>query len=260
MRRHFSRTRVSGSGQRGGNLHELVRTCRARALGFTLIELLVVIAIIAILAAILFPLFSNARERARTASCLNNLKQLGNGFLLYTDDNGGRYPAAQQYTNTPGIPAMWVPEDWAGSRYAPNAAPTSQERQAFPERGQIWKYVRNKAVYLCPTDKNIAPSGESAYRGKDYAISYAMNSYLSLLKLQSIGVRRVSRMMLILHEGRKWINDGKFSMWSAYDLPSDIHYDGTTVLYADYHAAWSSYKQLVDDKAGKYWVPVWIVY
>ncbi len=228
--------------------------------GFTLIELLVVIAIIAVLAAMLFPVLSNARERARTSSCLSNLKQLGNGFTLYTDDNGGRYPAAQRLTNTPGIPAVSVPEDWEGSQYAPNADAFSLERQAFPERGQIYKYVRNKAVYLCPTDKNVAPSAPSAYHGKDYAISYSMNSYLSLLKLDSIRVRKVSRMMLILHEGRKYINDAKFSMWSAYDLPSDIHYDGTTVLYADYHAAWASYRQLVDDKAGKYWIPLTIVY
>ncbi len=58
--------------------------------GFTLIELLVVIAIIAILAAILFPVFAAARENARKASCLSNLKQLGTAFRMYSDDHGDR--------------------------------------------------------------------------------------------------------------------------------------------------------------------------
>lgn len=60
--------------------------------GFTLIELLVVIAIIAILAAILFPVFARARENARRASCQSNLKQIGLGILQYAQDYDERYP------------------------------------------------------------------------------------------------------------------------------------------------------------------------
>ncbi len=65
-----------------------------RQRGFTLIELLVVIAIIAILAAILFPVFAQARESARRTSCLSNLKQLGTAFQMYQQDYDGRFHKA----------------------------------------------------------------------------------------------------------------------------------------------------------------------
>src|SRR3979411_2574127 len=79
----------------------MARESRQRA-GFTLIELLVVIAIIAILAAILFPVFSQAREKARRASCTSNLKQISRGLLQYLQDYDERFPATVTERQAPG--------------------------------------------------------------------------------------------------------------------------------------------------------------
>jgi prepilin-type N-terminal cleavage/methylation domain-containing protein/prepilin-type processing-associated H-X9-DG protein len=83
-----------------------------RTRGFTLIELLVVIAIIAILAAILFPVFAKAREKARTSSCQSNLKQIGVAIVQYTNDNDERLP--QWWPGTAPSPNCWV---WACQPY-----------------------------------------------------------------------------------------------------------------------------------------------
>ena len=230
--------------------------------GFTLIELLVVIAIIAILAAILFPVFASVREHARMASCLSNLRQLGTGFMLYVDDNNGRYPSYSCYVNTPMLrnglsaPPIQLPSaysDFAGAPYNVNGG-----YQAHPEWGQIWRYVKNKGVFLCPTDKNIAPRNKDAYHGKDYALSYAMNSWLGLVRLESQRFKVNSKVMLLIHQSRDNINDAKFSMWSNnVDAPSKIHYDGTTLLYTDYHAKWVSYTQLRKAQdTDKLWQPI----
>ncbi len=80
--------------------------------GFTLIELLVVIAIIAILAAILFPVFARAREKARQASCINNLKQLGLAFLQYAQDYDECLPLLRTYTSAGTIYYPWVLEPY----------------------------------------------------------------------------------------------------------------------------------------------------
>src|SRR6266536_4639298 len=76
--------------------HTLMNIAPPRRSGFTLIELLVVIAIIAILAALLFPVFARAREQARKTTCLSNLKQIGAGMLMYAQDYDETLPIAVQ--------------------------------------------------------------------------------------------------------------------------------------------------------------------
>lgn len=104
--------------------------------GFTLIELLVVIAIIAILAAILFPVFAQARAKARAATCLSNLKQLTLGFVMYAQDYDETFPQWRWDYNYNGASV-------AGA--TPNNATTLWPNAIFP-------YVKNNGVYKCPED------------------------------------------------------------------------------------------------------------
>ena len=112
--------------------------------GFTLIELLVVIAIIAILAAILFPVFQKVRENARRASCLSNEKQLGLAFTQYTQDADEKYPCGIVSSNG------FYGGGWGG---------------------QIYAFVKSVGVYKCPDDS-------TATVGNNTPVSYAYNAYV----------------------------------------------------------------------------------
>jgi len=108
--------------------------------GFTLIELLVVIAIIAILAAILFPVFARARENARKANCQSNLKQIGTAIRMYVQDYDERFPTA--------LIAGAIPGDYTNS--IPYMIVAERQNQGYPVL--LAPYVKNTRVFWCPSD------------------------------------------------------------------------------------------------------------
>jgi prepilin-type N-terminal cleavage/methylation domain-containing protein/prepilin-type processing-associated H-X9-DG protein len=154
----------------------LLRTPSPSRRGFTLIELLVVIAIIAILAAILFPVFAKAREKARQIACLSNMKQIGLGLLQYTQDNDE------------GVPYLWYGSNGGGSAAGGN----------YKWMDAIYPYVKSEAVFNCPDIsypitnsagtfyqykyyQNLAgvtptPAGNAATTGNFYYGSYGYNA------------------------------------------------------------------------------------
>jgi prepilin-type N-terminal cleavage/methylation domain-containing protein/prepilin-type processing-associated H-X9-DG protein len=123
-----------------------------RQRGFTLIELLVVIAIIAILAAILFPVFAKAREKARQITCASNEKQIGLGLLMYLQDNDEKFPAGLVHAAVPNI----------------NSGTTNCTGAGLGWGGAVVPYTKSPNLFHCPDDPQT---------GKYYC-SYALNMYL----------------------------------------------------------------------------------
>jgi prepilin-type N-terminal cleavage/methylation domain-containing protein/prepilin-type processing-associated H-X9-DG protein len=114
--------------------------------GFTLIELLVVIAIIAILAAILFPVFARARENARRASCQSNLKQIGLGIVQYTQDYDEKFPVVWNGAGG-GAYGMWI---------------------------FIQPYLKSLQIYQCPSEKNAMDTNTAGSGYTDYSYNLTL--------------------------------------------------------------------------------------
>lgn len=198
--------------------------CKKRE-GFTLIELLVVIAIIAILAAILFPVFTSARDSAKQASCQLNLKQLGLALSTYCSD-WNRY--AYQPAQTSQFPQYWTNVyDW-GER----TAPQNVFRELFP-------YVKTYKVYLCPSSFNYAPQSWNT----KYMASILINGFVFLGNrgLMETDIRKPTKTIAMMCW--KW----QMSLCGMCPYPGTPYYThptwithggGQNYIFADGHAKW----------------------
>ena len=220
-------------------------TQRPARRGFTLIELLVVIAIIAILAAILFPVFAQAREAARKSSCLSNVAQIGKGYMMYTQDYDELFPPH------------------VTERTAPSGTPdTAAARAPFSYQTKLYPYTRNSAIYKCPS----APAWPAPTAGAWFNSDYGNNHNESRLPNASMtawyqanpdfgfndttslaSITYPASFILIGDAGRSDGTPSRGGMYPqpwAFDIatqarPIARHSGGANIAYADGHAKWT---------------------
>ncbi len=185
--------------------------------GFTLIELLVVIAIIAILAAILFPVFARAREKARQSSCLSNVKQLSLGVLMYAQDNDEQLPYGQ------GGPDVW----W--DLFSHLAYPTATLRSPLEP------YIKNNQIAICPSRTNECGYGWS-YSHMPYYMGHASTTSWAV-KLAMVKYPAQVIMLGDTARGYNWIYCA-VCYPTLTDRLTDIHNGGGNFGFVDGHAKW----------------------
>jgi prepilin-type N-terminal cleavage/methylation domain-containing protein/prepilin-type processing-associated H-X9-DG protein len=191
--------------------------------GFTLIELLVVIAIIAILAAILFPVFAKAREKARQTSCLSNVKQLALGLLQYAQDYDEIFPGYSGYG-----PVIY-PNGGTGSAYW---------------AWRIYPYVKNVQVYNCPS---ATTAWQGQPNGSDVTIGVSVYLCGGATSLGTIVYPSQTALLGDTEGGASYVF---FNVWYAGAGTRGLsprHNEGGNLGYADGHAKWVKFGR---DSAG----------
>jgi prepilin-type N-terminal cleavage/methylation domain-containing protein/prepilin-type processing-associated H-X9-DG protein len=220
---------------------------------FTLIELLVVIAIIAILAAMLLPALSKAKSKAHGIACLNNLKQLQLGWLMYSGDNNDKI-----VRNYEGNAPVVYPPDPAGKPGGEKSSWVLGTMSTLPaatnhlliQNGLLYPFVNSVSVYKCPADR-LERGGEPVIRSMSMSCwmgpskdwnqikNYSGANAWRVFRKQS-QITSAAHSWVFVDENPLGINEGFFacdpntSIWE--DIPASYHNGSGGVSFADGHA------------------------
>ena len=237
-----------GSGFGAIGCSSRVASC-SRLPAFTLIELLVVIAVIAILAALLLPALSKAKQEAWMVNCLSNLKQLETCWHLYAVDNQDLLPPNNSIMFIGGGTAA------AGISWCPDHANTDTTTTDL-EKGVLFAYNTSVAIYHCPADRSTV-AGSTQLRNRSYNMSQSVNGYPEFFVLPApcytlpawkrfsdILRPPPSKLFVFVDENQNTLLDAQFGnpvgmpcygvQW--WDMPADRHNQAGCLSFADGHA------------------------
>lgn len=197
--------------------------------GFTLIELLVVIAIIAVLAAIIFPTFAQARRKSYQSTCLSNLKQIGAATLMYAQDYNDHFPFGCDNTDHL-LEASWPDTEWADD---------IANMKLMPE--VLLPYTKSKAVWHCPADIGFTITGLSLEYELDGRPSAFEKFGMSYHVYTMIPLKRETISGIVAQGIKKTFGPAEIPFvfdangnWHGGDKQLEYRYDA---LYCDGHAA-----------------------
>lgn len=212
--------------------------------GFSLVELLVVVAVIAILAALLLPSLSKAKQQAYTAACQNNLRQLMIAVNAYVADNNDVLPSNNYVYDVQSESPILRQDSWA-----PGLAPFDRDTRNI-ESGLLYPYLRATGVYRCPADKAPIESTNGipvrGLRTRSYNMSQSINSAVvtSFRKFTEIRNPEPARCLVFIDVHEDAILDSLFGIalpgmgfantW--FDIPANRHNQGACLAFADGHA------------------------
>jgi prepilin-type N-terminal cleavage/methylation domain-containing protein/prepilin-type processing-associated H-X9-DG protein len=211
---------------------------------FTLIELLVVIAIIAILAAILFPVFARARENARRASCLSNLKQIGLGEIMYRQDYDGHFVPGI-YLDSTHSPVADTDKSRPSGKF--NVNYNSSTNHWISWMDLIYPYVNNLQIFVCPSatsDANAPSYGYNKVFGslKSDCYWYASSTSCYYNPMNEAAVNRPSEVIEFVDDNYVYnVEVGPNNMNEAENPGSTKvtpHLEGGNRAYVDGHVKW----------------------
>ena len=212
--------------------------------GFTLLELLVVIAIIGIVAAFLLPALNQAKARAQSIACLNNLKQLQICWAMYAHDNDDVItPNNYVYLVSVGTtnPATLGEDQMTWCRgIAPQDTNEINENVSL-----LFTYNRSQAIYRCPADRSTVAGHPGTLRKRSYNMSNSANCARADRFRKCSEIRNPTALFVFIdtHEDAIWdstfgVLSGNHPWWSDFwlDIPADRHQRGANLTFADGHA------------------------